>query len=183
MNALKSKWSPLKEILFTYLAISKILYWYETVIGMNQEYAIDMVRGFFMQLLDRDLLLIIGVVVFYFLDKLIQLKKSKYSSVLEYIIFYTVGYVILMGIVAIYLWVMSLFFPMNIDSWGQVIFEIALNSLVTYIVVIVVLNVKHHFESKKKPPDNRLYMLESLLADGILTQEEFDQKKERVTHE
>ena len=181
MNIIKSRWSPIKEILFTYLAISKILYWYETIIGMNQEYVIDMVRGFFIQLLDRDLLLIIGVVVFYFLDKFIRLKKSKLSSVIEHIIFYTVGYVILLGIAVIYFWVLTLFFPMNISSWGQVIIEIALNGLLAYIVVTAVLNIKFHFESKKKPPDNRLYMLTALRDDGILTQEEFDQKKELLS--
>jgi len=36
MSAKKASWSPVKEILFTYLAINKIMYWFATITAINQ---------------------------------------------------------------------------------------------------------------------------------------------------
>ena len=184
MSKDKKLWAIIKEMLFTFLAISKILYWFETVTAINQEYLTGMVRGFLMQLLNRDLMIIIGVVIFFFLDRLIQFKKSKYSSILEYVLFYVIGYVCLIGAGLLYLWVMSLFFTMNFDSWGPFIIEFALNGVIGYLVVVIALNIKQYYGAKRTeepaPNEDKQFMLKALLESGVLTQEEYDQKIEFV---
>ena len=99
--------------------------------------------------------------------------------------FYAIGFVALMGIMFIYGWIMSWFFgPIQIDSWGGLIGGYILG----YLVIAVVLNIKYYFKSKVKPEyaltaqstDDKLAMLKILLDDGVLTQEEFDGKKEML---
>lgn len=71
---------------------------------------------------------------------------------------------------------------MSIDSWGELI----IYSVVGYIVINIVLNIKSYFKKKEKetyqddsPNQNgdNLAMLKALLDNGILSQEEFDRKK------
>ena len=65
----KGKWVQIKLILFTYLAISKIMYWFNTVTTLTQA-DID---GVGMAVLDRlvshDLLIILCVTAYHFFEK------------------------------------------------------------------------------------------------------------------
>ena len=149
----KGKWSPVKEILFTYLAVNKIMYWFNTVAAMDQADFGNVSQAVIMRLINQDLLLIIGVVAFYILNKQIELQKSKYSGVLEYIIFYAAGYVILMGIVFAYNLAMNLIFlPESFHFGGFVREFISFLPSVTigYIVVAFALEVKMYFKAKEK---------------------------------
>ena len=186
MSAKKAKWSPIKEMLFTYLAITKILYYFNTVTAMEHRGLGNILETLLMRL-NQDALIIIGVVLFFYLDKFIQLKKSKYSKVLENIVFYAVGFVALMGVTLIYIGIMVLIFGsdyIQIDSWGAFIGY----AVAGYIVVAVVLNLKYYFKEKAKPDyvpaiqstGDKLAMLEILRDDGILTQAEFDSKREML---
>ena len=185
MDAKKRNWSSIKEMLFTYLAITKIMYWLNTITAMEQGDLGSAGEAVLMRLMNQDIILIVSVIFFYFLDKRVQLKKSKYSKVLEYIVFYVIGFVALMGIMFIYSWIMSWFFgPIQIDSWGGLIGGYVLG----YLVIVVVLNIKYYFKIKTKPEyvppvqsnDDKLAMLKVLLDGGVLTQEEFDSKKEML---
>ena len=61
-------------------------------------------------------------------------------------------------------------------------------SLLWYLLIIVILNIKQYLKDKENKiaentpvtysNDEKLSMLEVLLTDGILSQEEFDRKKE-----
>ena len=82
------KWSSIKEILFAYLAINKIIYWINFITDLNQSELRNMREAVLMRLLTWDLQLILGVIAFFYLDKLIELKKSKYSNIVEYSLFY-----------------------------------------------------------------------------------------------
>ena len=184
MGAKKWVWSPIKEILFTYLAISKILYWFNTIIAMNQSDLESVGVAVLNRLLYQDILLISGVILFFFLDKHIHRKRSKSRKILEHILFYGVGYVALMAVTLIYFLVMRLVFgPFEID-WGSLFGY----TFVAYIVVAIVLNIKDYFKAKSssgyasdaQSTDDKLAMLKALHNDGILTQDEFNQKKEKL---
>ncbi|MCL2396540.1 MAG: SHOCT domain-containing protein [Defluviitaleaceae bacterium] len=190
MSAKKS-WSPIKEMLFTYLAITKILYWVNTIAAMNQNDLGSAGEAVLMRLINQDAMLIVGVVAFYFLDKRIALKKSKYSSILEYVIFYAVGYVVLMGIAFVYNAAMGLIFSAQYFSWGEFVSAfIGFLPGVTlgYLAVVVIFEIKHYFKKKTAPgyeppaksAEDKLAMLKILLDDGVLTQEEFDCKKGKL---
>ena len=93
----KKSWSPIKEMLFTYLAITKVMYWMNTIMVLEQRGLSSVSQAVMNRLLNQDAILIVSVIAFYYLDKKIQLKQSKYSKVLEHIIFYTIGFAALMG--------------------------------------------------------------------------------------
>jgi len=182
MSVKKRNWSPIKEMLFTYLAITKILSWFTTVTTMDQSGLGSMGEAVLMRLLYQDVILIVSVIFFYFLDKRIQLKQSKYSTVLEYVVFYVIGFVALMGFLLLYNWIV--FGPVQVDSWAVLVGNYAL----FYLAIIVVLHIKIYFKAKAKPEyvqpaqsaDDKLAMLNILLNDGVLSQEEFDHKKEKL---
>jgi len=140
------KWSPVKEILFSYLAINKIMYWFNTITAMNQSDLEGIGEAILMRFLSQDLLIILSVVIFFFLDKLIHFKKSKYSNVLEHVIFYAAGYVILAIIAFVYILVVGLFFPIHIYSWSALVGY----GTAGYIVVVIVFNIKYYLKSKEK---------------------------------
>ena len=192
----KGKWSPFKEMLFTYLAINKIMYWFNTITAMNQADLGNATQAIFMRLLNQDFLIILGVVAFYFLDKFIELKKSKkskYGNVLGYIMLYGIGYIMLMGIGFFYGLAMDLTsaaqdFSLGVFMRGFLSF--VPNITIGYLVIAVALQIKLYFKEKgKQSPegvmpaqntDDSLAMLKALMDNGILTQEEFEQKKEKL---
>lgn len=185
MSVKKEKWLPIKEILFSYLAISKTVYWVDTISAMDQSDFGDMFSTVLVRLLNRDILLIMIVIFFYFLNKFIE-KKFQTGNVFKYTMYYIVGYVAMIGIFYIYTWILSWFFPLEFPSLGETVS----NSIGGYAVIVVVLNIKYYFKEKEKdvfkdtPPvgttDDNLAMLKALLEDGVLTQEEFDHKKVKV---
>ena len=149
----KGKWSPIKEMLFIYLAISKIMYWFNTIIGMNQNDLEGVGQAVLMRLLNQDLILIIGVVAFFFLNQQLELKKSKYSTVLEYVLFYAIGYVILLGIVFIYNVIMNLLFSaqdFSLAVFVRAFISVLPNFTLSYLAVAVALEIKLYFKKKGK---------------------------------
>ena len=178
----KENWSLIKEMLFTYLALSKIISWTNTINNVNQNGLGSVREAVLMRIINQDLILIATVIFFFFLDKSIQLKKSKYSNILKDIVLYIIGFVGLIVMILIYNWLLSN--PIPIASWGIFITNFA----PSYVVIIVVFEIKSHFKGKAKREnassmgntDDKLSMLKDLLNDGVLTQEEFDQKKDLV---
>jgi len=185
MDKKKRNWSPIKEMLFSYLAVAKILYYFNTVMAVENRGLGNVAEAIIMRL-NQDAIIIIGVVLFYYLDKFIKMKKSKYSTVLEYVIFYAVGYVMLMGVAFAYLGIMLLIFgteDVYFGSWGVMIGY----SIVSYSVVAIALNIKEYFKGKAKPvpaysTSDKFAMLEELHNAGILTQEELVSKKEMLNN-
>ena len=188
----KGKWSPVKEILFTYLAVNKIMYWFNTITALNQSDIGNVGRAVFMRLLNQDLLLIIGVIAFFFLDKLIYLKKSRYNNILITVIFYAIGYVGLMAIAFSYNLIINLIFSAESFPLGEFVrlfMGFMPSATLGYIVVAAVLEIKQFFKAKEKKTsadaihdtEDKLTMLKALFDDGILAQEEFEHKKLLIT--
>jgi len=183
----KSKWLPIKEILIVYLAVSKVLYWVETVSGVGQSDFGEMSRALLMRLLERDLLLIAVVILFYFLDGLTE-RKLRGGRIWKHVVFYVAGFVGLIGLFYLYIWIISWFFPMELPVIAVVVSEM----IGGYLVVIIAINLKYHFKEREKKTskeqllaetfEDKLGMLEALLRDGVLSQEEFEQKREQVYH-
>jgi len=179
------KWSPVKEILFSYLAISKILYWFNTATYMSQQDLGNVGVAILQRLLFQDFAIIMGVVIFFVLDRLIVFKKAKNSKILQQVIYYAIGYVALAGFVFIYSQILTLFFSVTVHSWVEFI----IYGTIGYLVVTVVLNLKHYFKEKLKPEyipqldsaDKKTSMLKRLYEDGVLTQEEYENSKRRLS--
>ena len=152
----KRSWSKFKEILFTYLAINKIMYWFNTITALNQSDIEGVGQAVFMRVLNQDLIVILAVGAFFFFNELLESKKSKYGQLREYIIFYVFGYVGLLGIVFCYFLILNLFFPIQDFSFVGYVREFitALPSLsIGYLVVAIVLEIKLYFKKKGKEKD------------------------------
>ena len=197
-KVVKQNWSPFKEILFGYLAMSKILYWIDFIFTMDQSELSSMRENILMRLVNRDLLIIIGVIAFFYLEKRIErieLKKSKYSKILEFILYHVIGYVVLLGIIFIYFMVylivrewLGLEQSLSLGEYAIAFLGIIPNYTIGYPLAAVALEIKYRLKQKKKvssedllsvhSTEDKLTMLKILLDDCILTQEEFDYKKD-----
>jgi len=178
----KTNWSDFKELLFVYLAITKILYWMDAL-TMGTEGFDFLAAGqvFMTRLLERDILLILSIIAFFWLDKALERKKIKHNKFIEYALFYAIGFVILAGIAAAYIGLLSLILgPIQVDSWASFIGY----GVLSYVVVAVALNIKLYFKFKAKPDfstnEDKIQMLKTLEKDGIITKDECDKKVEML---
>ena len=179
-------------ILIAYLAISKIIYWANTITALNQADIGSMGQEVLTRVLNHDLPIIIIVTAFYFLDKVARLKKSKHNNALKHIVLYAIGYVIFIGIIFTYNLIADIIIlgqDFSLARYVSSFLNVLLANTVGFFIATVVLEIKNFFKKKGKElsedaPDrsteDKLAMLKDLLDDGILTQEEFDRKKEKL---
>jgi hypothetical protein len=190
------KWSPIKEILFTYLAVNKVMYWYNTIISMNQSDLEGAGTAALNRLVNQDIILILAVTAFFYFNYQLEKRKLKYSSKIEHTIFYAFGYLIMMVLLFSYYLIMSLIFMMIFNNdfsfvmyIREFIMMLPLLSL-GYLVVAVVLEVKIYFKKKGKEAtddtlsinttEDKLNMLKSLLDTDVLSQEEYEKIKKKL---
>ena len=183
---------PIKEVLFTFLAINKVLQYLNYFNAIDQADFGEAAEALFVRIIESDLLIILGVIAFFFLDKQIERKKIKYNSIIINVITYAVGYVVLMGIAFIYSLTLTIIFAVDFS------FSMYLNNFVSvipgatfsYLVIVIVLEIKYYFKNKEKEKaaesmlsessEDKLRMLKILFDDELLSQEEYDIKKEKL---
>ena len=184
MGTKKRDLSSLKEMVFTYLAINKIMYW----IGVASE--TDGLEGVgqavLQRLLNRDIVLILVIVFMYIFEYKFVMKQKRWTGIFAQIIIGIVGYVVFSVILITYQWAIHLIFSAPFDiiaflgtmpGWTAIFF-----------IVMVVLMAKEHFKKKSaseyaldiQSTNIKLEMLEALLDDGALSQEEFDKQKDKL---
>ncbi|MCL1996594.1 MAG: SHOCT domain-containing protein [Defluviitaleaceae bacterium] len=179
------------QLLFLYLAISKVLYWFDLVNDAGSftvNIALDVLLP---RILFRDLPLIVVLVIYYFivysLHKMHHEKQdTKHSKIIKQIALYAAGYVVVLAVRFLHFWILIWAGLVNLAelSWGDEF----LSTTSAYLVVAIAMFVKESsakFSAKKKKvvsksAEDKIEMLEILLDDGILTQEEFETKKLRV---
>jgi len=185
MSAKKGKRSAIWGMLFAYLAISKILYWYNIILAaLYQGNLMAMGEAVLMRLLTQDVPIISGVLIMFYMEKFYHLKISKLNKALNQVMAHIIAYLLFMGIVILYFWVMILFFDFfqNIN-WG----ENLIYTSIAYLIVVIVLEIKQHFKKKEMTEyipilneSEKLTLLKTLLDNNVLTQEEYDSKKEKL---
>lgn len=180
MQNKKKKWSAIKEILFAYLAISKMMYYYDAVMASEQFNLQSSALAVLNRLLNRDIMLIAGVVLIYFFEKLMNkfiTSKSKIGSFLQQGLLYIVGYVGMIAIIYAYFLTLSLFGEVNMPS----LYEFVSSSILGYAVIAVAISIKYYFKDREKEaPEHKIYMLQTLCDDGIITQEECNRICEKI---
>ena len=186
MKEKQGKWANFFDMLFMFLAISKIMYWFNTIFAAAQNGFGSVAEVIVIRLLNQDIMIIAGVLIFFGLEKIIDMQKTKLNKTLYNILLYVVGYILLMATFIAYFRLMSFITAEPFDWQGIITF--LQFSLLWYLLIIVILNVKQYLKEKEiKMAENtpvtysnneKLSMLEVLLTDGILSQEEYDRKKE-----
>ena len=175
-------------MLFSYLAISKIFYWYNTVVhAIHHTDFSGMGEVVLQRLLSHDIIIILGVLLIFFMEEFLEVhfETKKLGKVSEQILLHLIAYVIFMGAYLLYALIVNWASgTIQSSAWGRGIFY----SSMGYIVTVVVLDVKRYFRAKATPQyappvsstDDRLTALKTLLDNKVLTQEEYDHKKEKL---
>ena len=182
------------EMLFMYLAISKVIYWYHIIVNVD---GFDGVGAAIMnRLLGQDLMVVMSVVIIFFMEKTIEKKisskKSKYGRTLNNIMMIISGYVVVTAIFLVYLSILNLIFTGNVFILGGSLRSAMLNWTAMYLAIAIVLTVKDYLKAKEKKTsdyttsssvEDKLKMLKTLLDDNVLTKEEYEAKESEIVQQ
>jgi len=148
----KKSWTTIKEILFLYLAANKVMDWMNTIDTASQGDLEGVGEAILIRILNRDIILIVPIIIIYSLDKFLYFKKeSKYSNALKELAIYAMGYGGMIGFLYIYYWILSWFFPIELPR----IDALVNNTIAIYTIITIALTVKLHFKRKKEEnPDS-----------------------------
>ena len=180
----KSNLKAIKMMLFSYLAVSKILYWINLISTAHD----DVWRVISQRLLEQDIL-IIGVIVFtYFFEHKFVLKQRKWNGFLAEIIIAIGGYLIYCILLVGYVLAVDSMLPTPANVWLIVSAPFMFNMTVLYFTVHIIMTVKERFKKKEayeyaldiQSANIKIEMLKTLLDDGVLSQEEFDKQEEKL---
>ena len=180
----KINWTPIKEMLFTYLAINKIMYWIGVIFSADGFYGVG--TAVMERLLERDIVLILLLVFMYVFEYGFVLKQKKWKGVYAQIIIVLFGYVAYCAIIFAYNLVLSWIFsrPFNIAG---LLMQMPLLTAVFFVIAGAVA-AKEHFKKKMAPEyvsdaksaEIKLEMLDELLDDGAISQEECEKQKGKI---
>lgn len=131
------KWTFFKTAIITYLAVSKILNWIDTVSDMMQWNPGGAGFAIFVRLIARELPLIFAVIGFVFIHK----SKGRLWIKLA------VGYVVTIGILFSYLFIAPLFFNLLIVT---PLFDLFVYYSASYVIINLVLIGKDFLKKKTK---------------------------------
>jgi len=185
MSVKKAKKSEIWEMLFAYLTVTKIFYWIDFVtVAVSEGDFRTVGNAVLTRLFDRDILNILGVFLVICIEEFIQRKMSKYKKVWKEIIGHIVIFLLMVGVVFVYFWARALILGIPLNwNWG----ESFIFSGILYLIGAVVFEVKNFLKKKELTEctpvlsaDEKLAMLETLCDNGVLTQEEYDRKKEEL---
>ena len=178
----KRNWVPIKSMLFTYLAVSKMIYW------INLVTAVDGIENVWPAILERfmqqDLVLIVFIALTYFFDK----EVKKRNGFLKHII-YVVGNYLLFGVILItFMLITNQITPTLAILIEILLSPFMLNWSVMFFVVMGALELKELLKKKEaaeyalniQSADIKHEMLQTLLEDGALTHEEFEKQKAKL---
>jgi len=127
----QKNWSTLKEMLFTYLAISKIGYWINNIIQLAEIDFENVGQLVLSRFIMQDLPIIFAILMFHFVD------RFKINEILKYAIMYVV---LLVGL-HILVWRISYEIGFS--------FDLAVNFTIIYVVTIIILNIKYYLKQKE----------------------------------
>jgi len=182
MTVKKEKQSAILGMLFTYLAVSKAIYYYTLATNALVQGGFQLVVDVVLErLLAQDILIILIILLTLQTEKLVTTQFLKYNKTVNQTIVHIIDYLLYIGVLAIYFGAMDFafgFFP-NMFRVEVFIYFSAL-----YLVIITVIEIKKYFKKKEMTghapvlsADEKLAMLKTLLDNSVLTQEEYDRKK------
>ena len=183
MHTNKEKLSALWQVVFSFLVVSKVLYYFEFVAGAFYQGGLwTMGEALLTRLLTQDILIILIILLTFNTEKFVTLLISKYNRTVNQVIVHVIDYVLYMVILALYFWIMILLdFSQSMD-W-RVFF---IYSSTVYVAIVMALETKKHLKKKEMTAythalntDEKLAMLKALLDNSVLTQEEYDRMVEK----
>ena len=183
----KINWTPIKEMLFTYLAINKIMYWMSVIFSAEGFYGVGTAVA--ERLLGRDIVLILLIVFMYAFEYGFVLKQKKWKGIYAQIIIILFGYVLYCAILIVYNLTLGLIFTGSFDISGLsgLLRQMPLLT-VSYFIIVTVVTAKENLKKKMAPEyvsdskstEIKLEMLDELLDDGAISREECEKQKGKL---
>jgi len=134
-----------KELLFAYLAISKLMYWMNNINEIQQDGLWEIGRMVVNRLLAQDIVTIWILIAMFLLEHYISTHPSIKTGRIKIILLYSIGYVIYVSSIVVYLVILNIFMDVQIYSWVDLIFGFSL----FYVAACVVLYVKDRAKKKE----------------------------------
>lgn len=135
------------------------------------------------RLLTQDMPIILVILLTFNTEKLVTSIISRYSKTVNQIVVHIIDYVLYIGVIVIYLWIMVLIGLFPNMNWREII----IYHSILYLVIVAAMEAKTYVKKKeitKYVPnlntDEKLAMLKTLLDNNVLTQAEYDSKKEKL---
>jgi len=190
--AVKEKKKPpftFKELFFAYLAISKLMYWVDNIAVVSQDGFIGVVELVVNRLINQDIMVVWILVAMFLLDHYIETHPNVSKSWLKKILLYGIGYAIYISSILLYMLILALL-PitglMGIDALPAILQEVIVAYSIFYVIACVFLFLKDGMKKKEAEKyiqetitnEDSLVMLTTLCERGVITQEEFECKKE-----
>ena len=184
MSAMQGKRSAIWRMLFLYLVISKVLYYFDIIINaLSQGNLWTMGEAVLARLLTQDILIVLIILLTFNTEKFVTLILSKYNKTVNQLLVHSIDYVLYMGGLAGYFWMMLFFGFFQNMNW--LVFFIYSSS--AYLIIVIAIESKKYLKKKEMTTythilskDEKLAMLKTLLDNSVLTQEEYDYKKEKL---
>jgi len=184
MDEIKAKRSAFRQMVFSYLIVSKALYYFEMIgAALLQGGFWAVSETILTRLLTRDLLIILIILITFNTDKLVPQKIAKNNRVLNQVIVHTIDYILYMGIMSLYFWGTMFFGLFEGMNWRIIL----INLSALYVIILVAIESKKYMKKKEMTAythvlnkDEKLAMLKTLFDNDVLTLDEYDSKKEKV---
>jgi len=185
MNAKKGHQSAVWGMLFSYLVVSKVLYYFDMIAtALVQGGILAMGEAVLSRLLTQDVLIILVILLTFNTENLVTKAISKYSMAVNHIVVHIIDYVIYMVVLAIYFWVMVSVGVFQGFSWSAFF----IHSSSVYVVIVAATEGKKYLKKKELTgyahvlsADEKLAMLKTLRDNDVLTQEEYESKYIHIT--
>jgi len=179
-NKKKSAFS-FKELLFAYLAISKVTYWLNTIAEIQQDELGAVWHRVLDRLLTQDILTIWILVAMFLIEHYIDTHPSISKGAVKNILVYSIGYVFYIISLIAYILILGMIIDTQINNWVDFIVSYS----IVYAVACLVLYIKEHIKKKEaevhsplvNSDEDSLSLLTTLWERGVLTQDEYDNKK------
>jgi len=152
----KKKWSTIKEMLFLYLATSKIFYWFNTIMQTTLDgFDANIVQLVLIRFFEQDMLIILAILSFFVID------KFKLKIAVQYFILY----VFLLAVAFLQIWIVERFFgPVQLIDAGMGGFLVGIGYVgffvyftLGFVAIAIALSVKEHFNKIKAKEITKTY--------------------------
>jgi len=184
MSVKKEKKPAIWRVLFLYLIASKVIYYFDFITtALNQGGLWTMGDSVLTRLLTQDILIILVILLTFNTETFVTLILSKYNKTVSDVTVHIIDYMLYIGALAIYFWIMLFFGLFQYVNWRVFL----IYSSIIYVVIVIAIEGKKYLKKKEMityvpvlSTDEKLAMLKTLLNNSVLTQEEYDRKKETL---
>ena len=179
-----------KELLFSYLAITKLMYWIGNLAGIDEfGGAVNLVID---RLIVQDIMVIWILIAMFLLDHYVETRPSLTSSIIKRLLTYGLGYIIYIGSIVGYILLLAVLPITDMQGLSQALDfmgEVLIFYSVFFVIACVFLSLKDRMKKSDaekyiaESEDNTLSLLATLHSRGVLTQSEYESKKAEIEGE